>query len=272
MHLIPRWTVSGTHAFVNQHAGDTQVSGVATAATSTVQGSHIASSRSGSNVPATVVPQEPHVLQVHLPVFDSVGYNQSIYVLWPLVSLLRVSSWMQTKPNFLRFGSNIAATPQARHRFDAQTLLASGRKAFEREQRNFLRFKRLCTQQEPGAFESSANESTQASAKQSPAVLLGGPATFAPSVVSEPSATTNTSQKSVPLYVLRTMESNPTLFRRQQRRTLRSYGSIAYGTKICKWVRLQQQTKKSFYDRMYTKINFLEGELEFFQLILQHYK
>ena len=227
MHLIPRHATENAGT-VPPHSGDT-------ASLSDISG----------QPRRIIVAQETHVL----PVFDSVGYNQSVYTLWPLVSLLRVSSWMQTKPNFLRFGilraSRFAQGPQARHRFDARAL-ASGRKAFEREQRKFLRFKRMCSQDDALSQKRPTN--------------------------AESSSALGPRSKSVPLFVSRTIKSNPSLMIREQtRRDLRCYASIAYGTKICKWVRLQQQTKKCFYDRMYTKIGIVDAELEFYQLVLQRY-
>jgi len=53
-------------------------------------------------------------------------------------------------------------------------------------------------------------------------------------------------------------------------KSFRSYASIVYGTRKCKWIRLQQGSggaKGSFYNRIPNHTQFSQLELEFFQSV-----
>lgn len=82
----------------------------------------------------------------------------------------------------------------------------------------------------------------------------------------------NTNYKKIQDQVVSISKQDPSLM---YSRFSRCYASIVYGTRRCEWVQLQQRggngSKVSFCGRLYHKTNFLESELEYFQLIIRHY-
>jgi len=77
--------------------------------------------------------------------------------------------------------------------------------------------------------------------------------------------------KALPGQALAIVEQDPSLM---YSRFTRCYASTVYGTRRCEWVQLQQRGGRrgsSFCEALPHKTNFLEAELEYFQLLIRHY-
>lgn len=201
------------------------------------------------------------------PVFETIGYNQSIYLLWPVISLLRSSSWgpgikravIQSSTRALgglTFRGSRANNEQTRQ---GQEVLAQQQK---RKLQNLLKWKKLqASASGPGAPDSQGPQSSIPNLIRS--LLLRNPSWphTQPRGVS-------TSFSSFPKSQLGSSSAvQPT---QKSLRSPSSYASIVYGTRKCKWIRLQQGSggaKGSFYNQIPNHTQFLQLELEFFQSV-----
>ncbi len=207
------------------------------------------------------------------PVFETIGYNQSIYLLWPVISLLRLSSW---GPNIkraviqssTRVINNIAVRGSKNNwveNMDEQ--IKQGQEILIQQQKkklqNLLKWKKLQT---------STSEINILNSQRPQLTTWSG-----------------STKLSIPFLIRSLLLRNPSWLHTQTRgvfnnstkltsiqqfqgtqKSFRSYASIVYGTRKCKWIRLQQGSgglKGSFYNQIPNHIQFFQLELEFYQFV-----
>lgn len=179
--------------------------------------------------------------------FQSIGFNQSIYFLWPLFSLLSIQSWNNSLKNtIIRSASDSRrADLQKSSSFkDKSTFLNSS--LIQKNLKDLLNLKNFQTK-------------LFLSKQQSQSTSLNV------------SSFLNDSNNKLLNHVM--LKNKPNFSWLYNRSPLDNcYASIVYGTRKCKWVQLQQQKKGGFYNKIYHKINFFDLELDFFQLAYRHYK
>lgn len=181
------------------------------------------------------------------PFFQMVGYNQSIYLLWPVLCLL---AWRAWGPEMLRSilrtsGSENPGSLKKRKQADSQTL-------WQKNLRSLLTQKKL--QAMPKSFVPLTNSEAARTA-------AGGSAVNTKSI---PKGKIHMLDQVNHIYNL-----NPSWI---YAKSLNCYAAVVYGTRKCKWVQLQQRKQSDFYNRVCNKLNFFELELDFFQLAYRHYK
>lgn len=168
-------------------------------------------------------------------IFKTVGFNQSIYLLWPLFYLLTVQSWnSDIKNNVLRSYRINISNLNKKTKYSLNKGKNNLSSVSTKNMKNLINLKNY--QNKLFQLESKKNE-----LKNSQNILNHF-----------------TRDNNYPSWVLK--------------KSLNCYASFVYGTRKCKWVQLQQQKKTFFYNKIYNKINFFELELDFFQLIYSHYK
>ena len=192
---------------------------------------------------------EKHIL----PVISTIGYNQSIYLLWPVLSLLQVYRWgPSSRRSLIQFGS---LGPSDAGRRSSRAGQEKGRieEKTRTSLKNLLRWKRLFPSSSHNVADTgNIRSSTGENAK------IG--------IVEQLSAWTSAESS--------TDTAEPSYIKNAQKAIYgaQSYALIVYGTRTCKWVKLQQQGKSDFYkNQIFRKSHFLELELEFFQWIHQAY-
>ena len=167
--------------------------------------------------------------------FQNLGFNQSIYLLWPLISLLSVQSWnTEIKNNIIRSSrfstkikpKNINALSKAR--------LLNTQNISTRNLKNLINLKNYQNK----LFELESKKKILPSS---------------PNILND----IYLYKGNYPSWVFN--------------KSLNFYASFIYGTRKCKWIQLQQQKKGYFYNKVYNKIQFYELELDFFQLAYSHY-
>lgn len=147
------------------------------------------------------------------PIFSVIGFNQSLFVGWPLISLLWIS------PFTTKVQANIMRTATKSTEIEKKHL------------QRLLRWKRVL--KEPIKTENGEEENRKWTATSIPDAA-------------------RRAQSKFPLS--------------------KCYASMIYGTRTCKWIKLQQGSdKNAFYNQIYKKTNFFELELEFFQLVYHRY-
>jgi ribosomal protein S4 len=159
------------------------------------------------------------------PLFQRIGYNQSIFFLWPVVSLLSVETW---KPEIKRLILGSPSWLARKSRLDNDKL--------KKSLRDLLVLKKLT---------SSASASI------------------------EDDKNLNLSRVSIPEHFVQICRRNPSWLHSTR---FTNYASIVYGTRKCKWVQFQQGKKNAFWRDTFNKIQFLELELDFFQLSYRYYR
>lgn len=179
--------------------------------------------------------------------FQSIGFNQSIYFLWPLFSLLSIQSWTGAlKGSIIHSATSVKrADSQKSSSFkDKSTFLNSS--LIQKNLKDLLSLKNFQTKLALSKQHSQANSLTVSNfLNESNNKLLNN-------------------------VMLKNKPNFSWLFNRSPLDNC--YASVVYGTRKCKWVQLQQQKKGGFYNKIYHKINFFELELDFFQLAYRHYK
>ena len=179
--------------------------------------------------------------------FQSIGFNQSIYFLWPLFSLLSIQSWNGSLKNtIIHSATNVKRIDlQKSSSFkDKSTFLNSS--LIQKNLKDLLNLKNFQTK-------------LVLSKQQAQSTSLNV------------SNFLNDSNNKLLNHVM--LKNKPNFSWLYNRSPLDNcYASVVYGTRKCKWVQLQQQKKGGFYNKIYHKINFFDLELDFFQLAYRHYK
>ena len=185
--------------------------------------------------------QQNHIEKNIKPLFDFIGYNQSIFLLWPVMSMLKITSWEpNVKQNILKFPLITENTQEAKQKLQ-----------------NLIRYKRFLMKnlKEP-KVSNKANSINDQNLDQ----------TGLNSLNLSKQKNLSIPNQMIQLSLALNLDQ---LFRV---RSSKCYASILYGTRVCKWIRFQQGIKRDFHNKLYNKINFFEWELEFFQYIIRYYK
>ncbi len=192
------------------------------------------------------------------PVFETIGYNQSIYLLWPVISLLRTSSWGPTIKRNLIQSSTRALRPSTRVNFSGATpdliQIKQEQHNIKRKLQNLLKWKKLQTSGGEPAEQGSIPNRIRSLILQNPS-WLGGAYTQIRGEAALGSGLHNSGGESV-----KSIHS----------KFFRSYASIVYGTRKCKWIKLQQGNcgaKSLFYNQIPNHTQFFQLELEYFQAV-----
>ncbi len=199
--------------------------------------------------------------------FQTVGFNQSIYFLWPLISLLSIQKWNSgLKDHIVRSVSSSVISAQgfgskgnSSSKFNSSLIINQ-----QKNLKHLLNLKnfQLKLNNSSGKSNSVSNVNDSSFLSTSHNLILNN------SLVSF-KAKSNVSW-------MFNSSLSPKGFGNKSKSSLdrsHCYAFLIYGTRHCKWIQLQQQsTKSSFSNKIFHKLNFFEVELDFFQLALRHYK
>lgn len=171
--------------------------------------------------------------------YQIIGYNQSIYLLWPLISLITIKSWnIKLKNDIL---NDIHLNRMDLKKKIQNTFL------IQKNLKNLINLKDI----------------------QNKIIKLNKNNIKLPFINNDKNKLLDKiiSINKSNIYLIYPLFNNNNIARN---RNIINYANIIYGTRKCKWVKLQQQ--KGFYNKIYHKFNFYELELDFIQLTYRHYK
>lgn len=165
-----------------------------------------------------------------IPIFANLGHNQSVYLLWPIINMVRVSPWnSKLKQDLIKSTRKKQNKNQISQGISSKWLRQSLNNLLIRKYRQNLiwnsKEKRLLT--------------------------------YTPGII--------------PLQIQEYYQKDKQLKTVKALKTLKSYASIVYGTKICNWVKLQQGNKRLWYNKIHHKNQFFEMELKLIEKVNQYY-
>ena len=184
--------------------------------------------------------------------FQAIGFNQSIYFLWPLISMLSIQPWnSELKNNIIHTALSAKNEVGSFRENKDKSFNLSLMQNTQKNLKDLLGLKNLQTKLAISLLKQNSKTNKLTEAPLSKII--------------------DTSQNKIlnnPIF-----SNKPNFSWLFNRSSLDNcYASVVYGTRKCKWVQLQQQKKGGFYNKIYNKINFFELELDFFQLAYRHYK
>ncbi len=202
------------------------------------------------------------------PVSETIGYNQSIYLSWPVISLLKASLRnSQIKRNPIQ-SSTRAPRPSSRvglagtNRNEAATRSReAAQHNIKRKLQNLLKRKKLQTSgvylqnRQTGSLESSIPNRIRSLTPQNPSRSYTAPSKGEHARGSGPHFAGNAVSDKSPA---------------ASAKSSRSYASIVYGTRKCKWIKLQQGScgaKGSLHNQIPNHTQSFQLELEFPQAV-----
>lgn len=206
-----------------------------------------------------------------LTIYSSIGYNQSIYLLWPLMNILKLSIWgPQLKKEFLASKRKYNFKKTGNRKYE---------KISEKWSRRHIDNLIIRKDKEKKFLESQNSDKVMLAnfkARNTPAAI---PKQIQALWMKTTQNKTRTNQVQGLRALGHASRNKNSLNHIKVERlsakmqAFKSYASIVYGTKICKWVKMQQMSanKRVWYNKIYQKHQFFELELEFFQLINQYY-
>lgn len=180
-----------------------------------------------------------------IPIFANLGHNQSVYILWPIINMVRVSPWnSKLKQDLIKAAKGATRKKQNKNQI---TQGISGK--WLRQSLNNLLIRKY-----------RQNLIWNSKEKR----LL----TYCPCPPGSPGI--------IPLRVAQQIQEyyqkDKQLKTVKALKTLKSYASIVYGTKICSWVKLQQGNKRLWYNKIHHKNQFFDMELKLISKVYQYYR
>lgn len=214
---------------------------------------------SGGDIPEGTSPSgitpSPKIVARHVqPIFQAIGFNQCLFLGWPLVCLLWVKPWNNKLKQKILRSSVKSITKSQTEKMKLQNLL------------RWKRFQsRFSTQSQPQGNADVASQLTLNQDDYTKTFDTLMPTSLREGALANSAQSGSALDKKVnfPDQVLRIESQFP---------LSKCYASMVYGTRFCKWVKIQQHSDRTgFYNQIYNKIHFFDLELEFFQLVYQSY-
>jgi ribosomal protein S4 len=194
--------------------------------------------------------------------FQTIGFNQSIYFLWPLISLLSIHNWnSEIKNSIIRSVTQTHSKYQSLNKLTDNSNRVFNSSLIINQQKNLKHLLNLKN------FQMKLNSSSSNS--------LIVKKSIDDNFLFNSKSHNYLLNNSMLMLKTKSYLNFSWIFNwsKSSFEWSNCYAYLIYGTRQCKWVQLQQQQNKGiFSNKIFNKLNFFELELDFFQLSFRYYK